>query len=73
MILKTVLITVVLVAIVFLGLGVKMFFDKNAKFTMHSCSMEEGSVDSGGACVSCELRDTAKCPENQELKKKAEA
>ena len=38
MILKTIIVTVILVAIVMLALGIKLLFDKNAKFEVHSCS-----------------------------------
>lgn len=38
MIIKTIIVSVVLVAIVMLALGIKMLFDKNAKFEMRSCS-----------------------------------
>ncbi len=38
MIIKTLLTTVVLVAIVILGLGIKMLFKKDAEFEMRSCS-----------------------------------
>ncbi len=49
MIIKTLLVTVVLVAFVMLGLGIKMLFKKDAKFEMRSCSFineEEGSEGS---------------------------
>jgi len=38
MIIKTLIISVVLVAIVILALGIKMLFKKDAQFEMHSCS-----------------------------------
>lgn len=38
MIVKTLIVTVILVAIVTLALGIKMLFDKDAKFEMRSCS-----------------------------------
>jgi len=50
MIIKTLIVSVILVAIVMLALGIKMLFDKNAKFEVHSCSFineEERSEGSG--------------------------
>jgi len=38
MIIKTLVATVILIAIVMLALGIKMLFNKDAKFEMRSCS-----------------------------------
>lgn len=67
MILKTILISVILVAVVMLALGIKMLFDKNAKFTVHSCSLESSDVYSEGTCYQCQLKkpDSESCPEIQ--------
>lgn len=53
MILKTILISVILVAIVMLALGIKMLFDKNAKFTVHSCNLENNDPEHKGSCCKC--------------------
>lgn len=68
MFIKLLIISVVLVAIVMLGLGVKLFFDKNAEFSIHSCALEDGSLDKDGACSKCDLKDLADCPENTDSK-----
>lgn len=71
MILKTILISVILVAIVMLALGIKMLFDKNAKFTVHSCSLESDDFNNDGTCYQCQLRepDSENCPEIQGKRK----
>ena len=68
MFLKLLIISVIFVAIVMLGLGVKLLFDKNAKFSAHSCALEDGSLKEDGACAACDLKDLADCPENTENK-----
>ena len=62
MIVKTVIITIILVAIIMIALGVKLLFDKNAEFTVHSCSLESGNTDQEGACYKCHEKDTGNCP-----------
>lgn len=64
MFIKVLIISVILVALVMLGLGVKLLFDKNAKFSAHSCALEDGSLKEDGACATCDLKDLADCPEN---------
>lgn len=68
MFIKVLIISVILVAIVMLGLGVKLLFDKNAKFSAHSCALEDGSLKEDGACAACDLKNLADCPENTESK-----
>ena len=65
MFLKVLIISVFLVAFAMLALGVKMLFNRNAEFTVHSCSLEDGEVDEYGACAKCQLKDLADCPENK--------
>lgn len=48
-----------------LALGVKMLFNSNAEFTVHSCSLESGELDEDGACAKCQLKDLTDCPENK--------
>ncbi|WP_346856898.1 hypothetical protein [uncultured Draconibacterium sp.] len=65
MIIKTIIVTVVLVAIVMLALGVKLLFDKNAEFTTHSCALDsDNTLEKDEACAKCDLRDLVDCPEN---------
>lgn len=69
MIIKTIIITVVLVAIIMLALGVKLLFDKNAEFTTHSCALDsDKTLEKGDACSKCDLKHIADCPENKEDK-----
>ena len=64
MLIKTLITAIILVAIVMLALGIKLLFNKDAEFTVHSCSLENGeSLDDEGACYKCQLKDTADCPE----------
>ena len=59
------LISVILVAVIMLGLGIKMLFDPDAEFSAHSCALEDGNLDEDGACYKCQLKDLADCPENK--------
>ncbi|OFY69785.1 MAG: hypothetical protein A2Y71_10160 [Bacteroidetes bacterium RBG_13_42_15] len=59
MFIKVLIISVVLVAIIMLTLGVKLLFDPNAKFTAHSCALDNGNLDKDGVCFQCQLRDLA--------------
>jgi len=65
MFINVLIISVILVAVVMLGLGVKLLFDKNAKFSAHSCALNDGSLNQDGACSKCELKDLTNCPENK--------
>lgn len=65
MFIKLLIISVILVAIVMLALGVKLLFDKNAKFSAHSCAMEDESLNEDGVCAACDLKDLADCPEKK--------
>jgi hypothetical protein len=63
MVVNTLIIAVILVAIIMLALGIKLLFNKDAEFTIHSCAFKEGSPDEEGVCPKCELKDLADCPE----------
>jgi len=66
MLLGTLIISIILVAFVMLALGVKLLFDKNAEFTVHSCALEDDeSLDKDLTCYKCQLKDLADCPENK--------
>jgi len=66
MLVSTLIISIILVAFVMLALGVKLLFDKNAKFTVHSCALEDDdSLDKDMTCSKCQLRDLADCPEKK--------
>lgn len=43
-------IQILLVAIVMPVLGIKMWFDPDAEFTLHSCKLEEENSSSIGGC-----------------------
>jgi len=49
-----------------LTLVVKLLFDPNAKFTAHSCALDNGNLDKDGVCFQCQLRDLADCPEKKD-------
>jgi len=65
MLLATIIISIILVAFTMLALGIKLLFDRDAEFTVHSCAFEEGGPDKDGACSLCHLKDLADCPENK--------
>ncbi len=62
---KVLIISAFIVAFSMLALGVKLLFDRNAEFTVHSCSLEGGDLDENGACSKCQIKDLADCPENK--------
>ncbi|GET25819.1 hypothetical protein [Prolixibacter sp. NT017] len=66
MFVKTLVITIFLVAIVLLALGVKLMFSRDAEFTVHSCAFQddEGATEDG-SCSQCQLRDLTDCPEKE--------
>jgi len=57
---KILIISVILVAIIMLALGVKLFFDKDAEFTGHSCAGENKDL---GGCADCGIKEVANCTE----------
>jgi hypothetical protein len=63
MLVKTFIIAIILVAIIMLALGIKLLFNKNAEFRVHSCALSEGTPDDEGVCPKCELKDLSDCPE----------
>jgi hypothetical protein len=63
MFLNLLIISIILVALVMLALGVKMWFDPDAEFTANSCAHEDGGLNRNGACSKCQLKEIAKRPE----------
>lgn len=72
MVVKMLIFSVVIVALVMLVLGIKLLLDPKAEFTVHSCALEDGIPDEDGTCFKCQLKDLANCPEkdNNKLKNK---
>lgn len=64
--LKIIVISLILMAFVVLALGVKLWFDPKAEFSVHSCSLENGDIDQDGACMKCQIKDLADCPEKDQ-------
>ncbi len=62
---KLLIISAILVAFIMLALGIKLLFDKNARFEAHSCALEDGSLNDDGACSRCQLKNIANCPEQK--------
>lgn len=58
-ILITILLALALVALMFAGLGIKMFFQKHGEFKRH-CSSMDPYTGKGGGCV-CAKAANAKC------------
>lgn len=63
MFVKLLIFSLALVAFVVLALGVKLWFDPDAKFSSHSCALDNGELDETGACSKCQLKELANCPE----------
>lgn len=64
MFLKLLIFSVILVAIIMLALSVKLFFDKDAEFEMHSCAFDDNKdIDKEMNCSSCQLKEVADCSE----------
>jgi hypothetical protein len=59
---KVFIISIVLIASVFLLLGIKLFFYPKAKVLAHSCRLEAGNIDNAEECTSCQLKDLFDCP-----------
>lgn len=57
MYIKLLIISVILIAFVFLALGVKLLFDPDAEFTSHSCSFDSSNPDEDGVCSGCLVND----------------
>jgi len=68
MFVKVLIITIILVAVVVLGFGIKLLLDPNAEFSSHSCALEKGELDESGACGKCQLKDLADCPEKKDIR-----
>jgi hypothetical protein len=66
MFIKLLIISIILVAIIMLALGVKLIFNPNAEFEVHSCALDDGELDKDGACSKCQLKDLADCPEKKD-------
>lgn len=65
MFIRLFIVSLILVAIIFLALGVKLWFDPKSEFTVHSCALEDGSLDENGACAKCQIKDLVNCPEKE--------
>jgi hypothetical protein len=65
MLLKVFIIAIVLLALIMLTLGVKLLFNPDAEFTVHSCALDDGTTDENSACFKCQLKDLADCPEKK--------
>ena len=68
MFIKLLIISIILVAIVMLALGIKMWFDPDAEFTSHSCKLNDENANSDSGCFKCQLKDLADCPEKMDNK-----
>ncbi len=54
---KTLIASLLLMAIVMLALGIKLLFDPKAEFTIHPCSMKDDCLDSEDTCPSCGTKE----------------
>ncbi len=58
--------TVIILAIIFIALGIKMWFKKDAEFTGHSCALGSGQTDNS-ACPRCQLTNLEDSPEGDRV------
>lgn len=65
MIIKTIIISSILVAFVFLAFAVKLLFRKDTEITAHSCAFEDEQQDKDEACSLCQIKDLIDCPEEK--------
>jgi hypothetical protein len=65
MFLKILILSVILLAFTMLALGVKLLFNKEATFTGHACSLEDGKLNETSGCVGCGIQDVANCSEKE--------
>ena len=65
MFLHLLILSVFIVAIIMLPLGIKLLSDPNAKYTVHSCSLENGDTNVDGSCSKCQIKELADCPEKK--------
>ncbi|MFB6318582.1 hypothetical protein [Saccharicrinis sp. FJH54] len=61
MIFKTIILSVLLLAVLMLLFSFKLFVRKDAKINIRSCAM-----DDSGNCNKCDITDGAECPEEQQ-------
>ena len=68
MLIKLFIISLILVSIIMLALGIKMWLDPDAEITTHSCKLDEKDSNSDSGCSKCQLKDLADCPEKLDNK-----
>lgn len=67
MVIKTLVISIILITIIILALGVKILLKKHGEFPAHSCALEEdGRLNKDEDCTQCDLKDLVNCPEKRE-------
>ncbi|HKK41575.1 MAG TPA: hypothetical protein VJ963_04135 [Bacteroidales bacterium] len=64
MIIKLLLISVVLVALMVLAFGIKLLFNPDSEFPAHSCALENGQLNSDGTCSACNVTKLVDCREH---------
>jgi len=65
MFLKILILSIILVAFTILALGVKLLFNKEASFTGHACSLEDGNLNETGGCAGCGIQEVTNCSEKE--------
>jgi hypothetical protein len=71
MFLKVLIISVILVAFIIFALGVKLWLDPNAEFTVHSCAFDDSDFNKDGGCSICQLKDLTNCQESKDYTSKS--
>jgi hypothetical protein len=62
--LKVLIVSVILVVFAMLGLAVKLLFDKDAEFILHSCAGENKDLNDIDSCTVCEIKESVDFYEN---------
>jgi cytochrome c553 len=64
MLLKLLLISVVLVALMVLAFGVKLLLEPGSELEAHSCALENGRLNEDGTCSACHVTKLIDCHEH---------
>ncbi len=64
MILKLLLISVVLIALMVLAFGIRLLFEPGSEFPAHSCALENGQLNKDGVCSACHVTKLTDCREH---------
>jgi len=64
MIIKLLLISVVLIALMVMAFGIKLLLEPGSEFPAHSCALENGQLNEEGTCSACHVTKLTDCREH---------